>query len=218
MFRKLSSLVLVGLASCSADQVGPVALADTSLDVKLEAPSGVYVSDPTHTSVHWRVGHMGLSQYTARINQPDIRLEFDRENLAASEVKATFDPLQIDTGFPLDEPDWDGEVASGEKLLNAGRYPEITFVSTRVELTGDTTAEITGDLTLLGVTRPVTMAATYSGSVAEHPFAGNVPAIGFHAVGAFDRRDFGMTEAFGGSVDWDVTIEVQAEFVQQSES
>lgn len=178
----------------------------------VDAPSGNYVSDPGHTSLHWGIGHMGLSKYTARVNNVDIALNFDASDIENSTVRATIDPSSVDTGFKGDK-DFDAEISS-PLIFNVERHPTIEFVSRRITQTGPTTADIVGDLTLLGVTKRVTLNATYNGSMESHPFV-KVPAIGFSAIGTFDRTEFGLDFLSGQGLADDVEIVIETELLKQ---
>ncbi|MEO1329488.1 MAG: YceI family protein [Pseudomonadota bacterium] len=184
-----------------------------------DAPSGAYNLDPTHASVVFKVAHLGLSDYTARFTKFDIALNLDAENPANSTVTATIDPSSVETEYP-GATDFNGEIANDAKFLNAGQFPEITFTSTSVEPTGDNTAKVTGDLSMLGATQPVTLDVVLNGALANHPFA-KKPAVGFTATGEFDRTVWGMahlTNTLGADgpaiVSPTVSFEIQAEFIK----
>lgn len=183
------------------------------------AESGVYKLDKTHASVVWSVQHLGLSNYTARFEDFDIQLTLDAEDVTKSSVTATIDPRSVSTGFP-GEKDFNAEISDDGRFFNAGEFPDVTFTSTGIERTGETTAKITGDLTMLGITRPVTLDATLVGALDSHPF-GNRPAVGFEATAVLDRTDFGMTafaNALGDGgpsiVSPEVTVTINAEFIK----
>jgi polyisoprenoid-binding protein YceI len=102
-----------------------------------------------------------------------------------------------------------------EKWLSATAFPKITFRSTKVELTGANTARIRGDLTLRGVTQPMTLDATFNGGYAGHPYDPNA-RIGFSLRGSLKRTAFGVSEGVPppGStmgVGDDVSIEIETE-------
>lgn len=177
------------------------------------APTGTYVNDPGHTRLLWSIRHMGLSNYTARVNDVSITLEYNAEDISASSVRADIDPRSVDTGFP-GEKDFNGEISDDPRILNSAEFPEIAFVSRRVTATGADTATVEGDLTMLGVTRPVTLNATLNGELAEHPFV-KVPAIGFTAQGSFDRTEFGLDFLSGSILGDQIDIVIQAEFIKQ---
>ncbi len=179
----------------------------------LQAPSGSYVNDPGHTRFLWRIEHLGLTNYTARINDVDIQLEFDADDVKSSSVTAVIDPKSVDTGY-VGEEDFDAKISNDESILNAAAHPTIEFASSRVVKTGPETMAVTGNLTLLGVTRPVTLDVTLSGSSAKHPFA-KVPALGFAATAVVDRTEFGLDFLSGTGLGDQIQIEIHAEFIRQ---
>lgn len=177
-------------------------------------PSGVYELDLGHASIVWKIGHLGLSNYTARFNKFDATLNLDVENPANSTVNVVIDPRSVDTDYPYaDQKDFNANLVNQENFFNAGEFPEITFTSTAVEVTGDRTGTITGDLELLGVTLPVTIDAVMNGFLEEHPFAGGVPAIGFSGTATIQRSAWGMDWGLGNVGDM-VEILIEAEFIQ----
>lgn len=178
-----------------------------------EAPAGTYKLDKTHASLDFRVSHIGFSNYTARFANWDAELQLDPKNPAAASVTATIDPRSLSLPAPpkgfLDE-------LLNEKWLGATQFPQMTFKSTKVELTGANTAKITGDLTLKGITAPVTLDATFNGGYAGHPYDPNA-RIGFSAKGSLSRTAFGVKEGVPppGStmgVGDNVEIIIEAEF------
>lgn len=180
---------------------------------KTEAPAGAYKLDKAHASLDFRVSHIGFSNYTARFAAWDAELTFDPANPSASSVTATIDPRSLTLPAPpkgfLDE-------LLNEKWLGAAAFPQMTFKSTKVELTGANTAKIIGDLTLKGVTAPVTLDATFNGGYAGHPYDPNA-RIGFSAKGTLSRTAFGVKEGVPppGStmgVGDNVEIIIEAEF------
>lgn len=175
-------------------------------------PSGLYEVDNTHASITWKVSHLGLSNYTARFTKFDIDLMFDAQDPAKSKVIATIDPTSIKTDYPNpEEKDFDAKLAKDAGWFNGDQYPEIKFRSTSVEKTGDNTGKMTGDLTFLGVTKPVTLDVTFNKAVGNHPFE-NKPALGFSATGTLKRSDFGMT-TYIPQIGDEVEVIIEAEFL-----
>jgi polyisoprenoid-binding protein YceI len=168
--------------------------ADTPITPALtDAPAGTYMLDRSHASLLFRVNHLGFSYYTARFTRFAAELEFDPADAAASSVTATIDATSIETDHPDPSFDFDAQLQD-EHWLNTARFPQMTFRSTAVELTGPNTARITGELTLHGVTRPVTLAATFNGGYAGHPLDPFGARIGFSARGSLMRSAFGIAE------------------------
>ncbi|QYU69697.1 YceI family protein [Leptolyngbya sp. 15MV] len=187
----------------------PPADAAFSQPARSEAPSGLYRADPTHTSITWRLNHWGLSNYTARFVGYAATLQFDASQPERSRLEVSIDPLSVRTDF-VGPKDWDAEVARDPQFLNGGTHPRITYVSRSIVSTGDRTARVEGDLTLLGITRPVAMEVRFNGSYADYPIE-RVPALGFSGRATFNRSDFGMT-ALLPSIGDAIEVIVEAEF------
>jgi len=176
-----------------------------------QMPAGIYTVDKTHASVTWKVSHMGLSNYTARFTSIDAELNFDPVKPENSVIKASVDPLSIRTDYPnAAEKDFDKELATGTMWFNGVAFPKITFESTKIEMIGDKSAKITGNLTLLGVTKPMTLDAVFNGAYIKKPFA-DVPGLGFSAIGTIKRSEFGM-KTYIPNIGDDVQIIIEAEF------
>jgi polyisoprenoid-binding protein YceI len=211
----VSAFALLGACSKPATETPkPTAAAEAPISVK--APSGVYKNDPYHTTLTWTLNHLGTSNYTAEILKTEATLTLDAANPTKSAIELTINPANVSTNFSGDfkgthptspYKSFDEEIAQGEGFLNGGKFPTITFKSTAVEQTGPKTANVTGDLTFLGVTKPVTVQAEYVGDAAAGAMGG--PVIGFSAVGKFKRSDFGMAKSPLGD---EVTIRYDAAF------
>jgi len=175
-----------------------------------EAAAGAYFMDPAHTSVNFRINHLGLSHYTARFTKVSGELTFDPANPAAQSVTAMIDATSLQTNYP--DPaklDFDSQVE--KEFLDTAHFPQITFKSTKVEVTGPKTANITGDLTLHGVTKPVTFDVVFNGAGRGLP-PGFGPIAGFSATTKIKRSDFGSDFLNNGIVGDEVTLIIEAEF------
>ena len=196
----------LALASCLALLAALPAGAQLATDV----PAGTFKIDPSHASLTWRVSHMGLSNYTARFTKLDATLTFDPAKPESAKLTASVDPMSIRTDFPfVEKENFDKTLAESAKWFNAGVAKTITFNSTAVKMTGAKTADVTGDLTLLGVTKPVVLKVTFNGGMKEHPMA-KKPAVGFSATGTVKRSEFGMTNGLPFVGD-DVNLLIEAE-------
>lgn len=211
---------LLALGGCKKPDGAPQA-AKAPTAAPVAAPAGRYENDPFHTTLLFRYQHIGLAPYVARFGKVSATLTFDPEKPDASSVVAKVDPTSVEADFPGDYAklspgakykSWNQQLAEDPQILNAKVFPEISFHSTKVERTGDRTARITGDLTFLGQTHPITMDATLTGAIKDYPMLGG-PALGFVAVGRFKRSDFGMTSflqpAFIGD---EITFEFDGDF------
>ena len=174
----------------------------------VNAPAGAYALDKTHASLTWRISHLGLSQYTARFAAFESEIMLNPKDPTRSRVTVRIDPRSVRTDFPFPEQeDFDKVVA--ERFLKANEHPEIRFQSTGLVATGPTSGKLTGNLTFLGQTRPVTLDVTLNGAM-EHPFR-KIPVLGFSASGTIRRSDFGSTDLLGPIGD-EVTLLIEAEY------
>ncbi len=165
-----------------------------------------YAFDPSHTSISYTIDHMGLSEMHGVFRKFEGELQLDVKDVSKSSVSVKIDTSSIDTG--VDKLD---EHLSTPDFFDAGKFPEITFKSTNVEATGANTFKLTGDLTLHGVTKSVTLDASMR-TIAAHPFR-KVPAAGFRATGEIKRSEFGIT-TYPGALGEVVKIRIDAETVQ----
>jgi polyisoprenoid-binding protein YceI len=149
--------------------------------------SGVYALEPNHTQVLFGVSHMGFSTYYGAFSGVSGALTLDGANPAASSLR-----VSVPTGSVATlNATLTGELKSAD-WLDAAAYPEMTFTSTKVTLTGADTADVAGDLTLHGVTRPVVLKAKLNrGGV--NPMS-KAYTIGFEVSGHLKRSDFGVTK------------------------
>ncbi|MBY0562779.1 MAG: YceI family protein [Hyphomonadaceae bacterium] len=190
----------------------PAAIAadpDTSLS-PADAPAGAYTLDPRHASVTWRIRHLGLGLYTARFDTIAGTLVFDPANPANSSINATIAAGSVSTGLlnRQGERAFDREIA---QALGAQANPTITFVSRAVELTGPATGLITGDLTLNGQTRPVTLEARFHGG--RFVVLRGKHQLAFAARTIIRRSEWGVTQ-WGMFTGDEVEILIDAEFIQ----
>ncbi|WP_293900042.1 YceI family protein [Phenylobacterium sp.] len=186
-----SLIALAALLSACSPAPKPAREAAAAPQAPADAPAGEYTMDPAHTSLNFRIDHMGLSHYTARFTRLDGKLAFDPANPGAQSVTATIDAGSLQTNYP--DPaklNFDAQVET--EFLETAKFPRITFRSTKVEPTGARTARITGDLTLHGVTRPVTLEATFNGGYKAGGMDPMGARIGVSAKGSFRRSEFGI--------------------------
>jgi polyisoprenoid-binding protein YceI len=166
---------------------------------------GRYVLDPHHASVIARVSHMGVSLYTVRFDTLDAAIDYDAAHPERTRVTASVDPASLDVSA-----DYSKQFA--EEFLTVSKFPRATFVSTSIQPGAGTSGTMTGDLTLMGVTKPVTFNVTLIGSGHEPlPIPLGRRAAGFEATTTIKRSDFGST-FLGNMVGDDVTLQIEAEF------
>jgi polyisoprenoid-binding protein YceI len=187
-------------AAAQGEETGPV---------QVLVPSGRYTVDPTHSILQWSISHFGTSDYHARFTDFDLTLDFDAQDVEKSAVQVAIRANGISTDYPADYlaihsargyGSWEEELGMSDKFMNGGEFPVITFRSTAVEKTGERTANITGDLTFRGVTKPIVLRARFIGQNERNMISG-LPVIGFEAEGEILRSDFGMAaDALGAAV------------------
>jgi polyisoprenoid-binding protein YceI len=180
----LKSLLIHGLALALA--LGGTASAQTPpTRDPAQIQAGTYAVDPGHTQVGWRVSHMGFSNYAGGFSDVSGSLTLDPKNPAASKLSVKIPVASVTTTSAklTDE-------LKGDQWLDAGKYPTMTFVSTKVAPAGKDHAKVTGDLTLHGVTKPVTLDVTLVGA-GVNPLSKKY-TVGFEATGTLKRSEFGV--------------------------
>ena len=175
----------------------------TGFSVPSFAEAQKFVLDKPHTQIIFNVDHMGLSRSYGKFLNYEGFVNLDEAAPEKSSVEVTIQTDSLDLG----DSTWNEHVKA-EKLFDVAKYPTMTFKSTKVEKTGDHTANVTGDFTLRGVTKPVVLAVTHR-KTEKHPFSGKM-ATGFSATTTIKRSDFGMTEGIPMVGD-EVSIIIDAE-------
>ena len=192
MRRFALPFIALALAACGAPtQTGEQqpGAAQAEAPVAHTAPAGRYTLDKAHSSLIVRVNHLGYSNFTARFERWDGELTLDPAAPENSQISVSIDPRSIASDNP---PDGFIDIMRGARFLDAARFPAISFRSTSIERTGPNTARITGELTLHGVTKPVTLEGRFNGGY-EGMHLDPHARVGFSAHGSFNRADFGMT-------------------------
>lgn len=171
--------------------------------------------DPAHSSADFTVRHMMVTNVRGSLGAISGTINFDPANLAASSVDATIDVAGISTGVE----DRDNHLCSAD-FFDVATYPNITFKSTNVEVTGDDSAKITGDLTIRDVTGSTVLNVEFLGQ-GDSPF-GDTRA-GFEASAKINREEFGLTwnqalETGGVLVGQDVKISLDVQAILVAET
>ena len=205
--RPIALLAVISLVAHAA--AGTV---ETPMPAAAPVPTGAYKIDKAHTSLIFRVSHLGFSTFTGRFTGVDADLQFDARNPVASRVNVDIDPRSIQSD---NAPAGFLQSLAGKDWLDAERFPEMSFRSRSIEPAGSGAFRIRGDLTLHGVTRPIVLDAKYNGGYAGHPYDPNA-RIGFSAQGSFKRSDFGVSygipeagTTFGVGDEVDVILETE---------
>lgn len=192
--RRLRLLARLGLIA-----VGPIALLALAALVMAHArparaEMAVYTLDPEHISISFFTHHLGFADVAGMFLEAVGSFRYDEATQRLEDLRVI---IQTDSVFTNHEAR-DEHLRSAE-FLDVEEYPEMIFVGRSAEPLTATTGRVTGDLTLLGVTRPVTLDVTLN-KAGRYPFLDEHYAIGVDATGAFRRSDFGMT--YGLTDNW----------------
>jgi len=171
--------------------------------VSAQAAPVTYKLDPGHTMVLFSWNHFGYSNPSADFGLGEGTLVFDEQHPAQSSVDVTLPLAGLDTHVPA----LDKHLKEAD-FFDADKYPTVTFKSTRVQPLGGHKFQITGDLTVHGVTKPVVLAATLN-KVGPHPMT-KAQAIGFDATTSIKRSDFGIG-AYVPNVGDEISIRITTE-------
>ena len=162
----------------------------------LPARADLYKLDKQHTEVRFTWNHLGMSRQGGRFLDVDGQIDFDPARPDAARVDATMKVTSISTGIAA----LDQHLARSKEFFDAGQHPAVTFVSTGVKPTSEKTAEVTGNLTINGITKTVVMEVTWN-FLGEHPLSkinatyAGVEAVGFSARTQIFRSDWGITRS-----------------------
>ena len=169
-----------------------------------------YVFDKAHTNIQFSWDHFGFSTTSAEFEEFSGKLQFDPEDRANSSIEVTIDLDSVDSGFDT----FNGHLTEKSEWFNTDEYPEATFTSTDIEALGEDRLRVTGDLTLKGVTKEVTLETTIN-KIGEHPVT-NAKTIGFDATTTVSRSAFDMGQ-YAPSVGDEVTISISSEMQRESD-
>jgi polyisoprenoid-binding protein YceI len=184
--------------------VTPASAQVTTAPAQVQA--GAYKLDPDHSKITWSVSHFGFSTYLGQFSTVNASLKLDPKALTATGLDVTVDANSLGTLNPaldkhLKSPDF----------LDVAKFPTATFHATKVTQTGDRTADIAGDLTLHGVTKPVIVQATFN-QAGPNPLV-KTYQLGFAGSAKIKRSDFGIT-SYVPAISDEVTLTIEAEFRQ----
>jgi len=196
----IRTVVFVAAAAAAfAGLVQPGVAADLA-----KAQAGHYALDKSHAKVVFSINHLGFSTYYGFFTDLAGSLELDPAAPANSALSITININKMVTT----DPKLDTKLKS-DAFFDVAKFPKATFNSTNIELTGEGTGKLTGDLTLHGVTKPVTLDVTFNG--AGTPPMTQLYVVGFDAVGTLKRSDFGIKN-FVPLVGDEVKLVISCEF------
>lgn len=178
----------------------------------MNPPTTTWNLDPAHSAAEFKVKHMMISNVKGKFTGLSGVLTLDEADVTRSSVEALIPIATVSTG----DAQRDGHLKSGD-FFDAEKYPTMSFKSTAVKNTGAGELEVTGDLTLHGVTKAVTFAVEGPSSPSKDPW-GNL-RVGLSATAKINRKDFGLTwnsalETGGVLVGEDVAITLDVEFIK----
>lgn len=207
------------LLACSESKGEPNSAEVTDETVKSEsatiypyqaAPSGSYDLDKGHGYILFSYDHGGYSRPELRWGDWDSTLIWDANQPENSKVEVTIHTDKIDTGVA----DFDAHMRN-EDLFHVEKYPAITFKSTEIKKTAGNTGKITGDLTMMGVAKPVTLDVTFN--KAGHETRWGVYKIGFSGHTQIKRSDWGLNYAVPYVSD-EVDIRIEVEYTKAAKA
>lgn len=172
-----------------------------------ELPSGEYIMDKTHGYVVFSYDHLGFSKPILRFDDIDAVLTLDSTDPTQSKVSVKIDPASINSGVARFD-----EHLVGEDFFNVAKFPTITFESSDLSQLSSSKGTLTGNLTMKGITKPVTLNVTLN-KAGENFRSGN-PQAGFSAKGTLNRSDFDLG-AYVPNVSDAVELIIEAEFGKQ---
>lgn len=169
--------------------------------------------DPVHSEIGFSVKHMMVSNVRGRFNDVTGHIDFNENDPSTAKIDVEINTHSVDTR----QEQRDNHLRSAD-FFDAENHPKMSFVSTNVEHVKGDNYRVTGDLTIRGTTKPVTLDATFEG-VSPDPYGG--VRSGFSATGKINRHDFGLDynaaiEAGGVVVGADIKIQLEVEAIKQA--
>ena len=180
-----------------------IALAST-VSAAIAAP---FTLDKSHTAITFTIDHLGFSLNHGRFSEFDADIDFDPDDPSKSSVVFSIDTPSVNTGWAKRDVQ-----VRGADFLNVEKHPEIVFTSTEIEVTGDDTATMTGDLSLNGKTREETFEVTMR-KIGPSPFGDKLLTAGFVAETTIDRTKYGISYA-AGAIGNEIPVRVDLEIVK----
>jgi polyisoprenoid-binding protein YceI len=185
----------------------PLALAATLLAGAAQVQAATYAIDPSHTYVTFEISHFGTSTNRGRFDKKEGTVELDRAGKSGKD-DIVIDTTSINTGFAA----FNKHLQSAD-LFNAEKFPTMKFVADKFSFTGDKVTEVTGALTLLGKTNPLTLKATNFNCYDSPMLKREVCGGDFEAT--LDRTAYGMNYGIDWGFPKSVRLVVQVEAVKQ---
>lgn len=183
-----------------------VALVSATLSLTALAQSNVWQLDPAHSSAQFAVRHMGISTVRGTFTKLSGSARYDLADAKNDSVEVIIEPASVDTRVEMRDND-----LRSDHFFDVQKYSTMTFRSTKIESPGANRLKIAGDLTIRGVTKPVTL--DVEGPTKPIDDGHGHIHMGVSASGSLNRTDFGMT-GYQGVVSNEISLTIDAELVQ----
>jgi polyisoprenoid-binding protein YceI len=206
--NRLVRYSLAGVAVAALMTSGAVIARTQATQVPAEVRAGTYALDAAHGKITWSVDHLGFSTYYGQFVNVQAELKLDPANPSASTLTATIPLTDVDSN----SDGLDAHLQTAD-FFDTANHPTATFVSRSITIDADdpTEADVLGDLTIRGVTRPVTMEVEFNQA---GPSMGNTYKVGFDGEATIKRSEFGVNYALPAVSD-EVKLHLEGEFVLQ---
>ncbi len=205
--RPIARYAAAGVAALALLAGGAVVAQSALTKVPSEVRAGAYALDAAHGKITWSVDHLGFSTYYGQFVNVQAQLTLDPTNPVNSSLTATIPLTEVDSN----SDGLDRHLQTAD-FFDTANHPTATFVSRSITLDADDANEATvvGDLTLRGVTRPVTMEVEFNQA---GPSMGNTYKAGFDGEATIKRSEFGITYGIPMGLGDDVKLHIEGEFI-----
>ena len=207
ILKTLTSVCLALMLTACASALEPLLAPDVASDAAALKP-GNYVLDQKHASLVFKVGHLGFSNYVGRFEIFDVTLDFDQANPELARVEAAIDMTSLNVANESF-----AQTLMGSNWFDVETFPQTVFRSMSIEVTGENTGVLMGELTLHGVTNPIAMDVVFNGGGYDRLRGAYV--LGLSAKTTVSRAAFGV-DRFPILVGDNVNLEIEAEFLKRN--
>ena len=171
--------------------------------------TATWTIDPVHSRVGFGITHLGINEVIGYFTKYEAKVTASKEDFSDAQFELSGDVASVNTGFD----GLDGHLKAAD-MMDAAATPKFTFKSTSVKSKGGKNLKVKGDLTLHGITKPVTLVATFNGSKV-HPMDSKKTVSGFKLTGKINRKDFNVGKDLPDMIASDiVTINATTEFAK----
>jgi polyisoprenoid-binding protein YceI len=172
-----------------------------------EIRSGQYTIDPDHTTLLWKINHLGFSTFIGRFNEIEASLDFDPENFGNSSLEVVITTASLD----INNAEF-AEELRGDNWFDVENFPQAGYRTTSLVESNENSFVFAGELTLLGVTAPVNLNVVFHGGGRNFLTRNNT--MGFSASATFLRSEFGLSRFTSFGVGDEIELEIHVEFME----